>query len=241
YGWALRRGGLGEPLEIQPPADQQALLLHSAMAAPPESPQAVPVLAFSEHLFDELAASLRELIAEAPRPHAHSRMGCSTPARLDGDMWLDVACQHRRDEIFVEEPSVRAERRGRESQSASGPVEPRQTATLLRRHALEDFDPEPEQEPMPILHHGIDRVAGIGARARAAFRHEAAVGVGPRAMRRVAPLLAAEIHRAVARIWRVAVVGSILPPQSALILLWIEHDLDRQELLSRAFARTSVP
>src|SRR5499425_750701 len=84
---------------------------------------------------------------------------------------------------------------------------------------------------MPILHHGIDRVAGIGARARAAFRHEAAVGVGPRAMRRVAPLLAAEIHRAVARILRVAVVGSILPPQSALILLWIERDLDRQEAL----------
>jgi len=50
-------------------------------------------------------------------------------------------------------------------------------------------------------------------------------------MRRVAALLAAEIHGAIARVLRVVIVRSIRRPQSPLILLRIERDLDRQKAL----------
>jgi hypothetical protein len=98
------------------------------MAAPPKSSQAVPVLAFPEHLFDELAASLRGLMADAARAHAHSRMSGRASTRLGRDVGLDVAGEHRVDEVFVEKPlsaprvvGVNLSRRRARSSSARQP------------------------------------------------------------------------------------------------------------------------
>jgi len=50
-------------------------------------------------------------------------MGGGPAARLDRDVRRNVAWEHRGDEVFAEEAFVRAEDRGRESQSAPRPVE----------------------------------------------------------------------------------------------------------------------
>src|SRR5262249_2413828 len=70
--WAARscwlhrgRPVLPQPFQIQDPADQVRFLLPPPAAAPPEAPQAVPVLGFPEQLLDQLPTALREPICLA--------------------------------------------------------------------------------------------------------------------------------------------------------------------------------
>src|SRR6266849_10583802 len=69
-----RRPALRQPLQIEDPADQVCLLLHAPPASTPESPQPVPVLGFAKQLLDQLPTTLRQMIARAARPHAHTRV-----------------------------------------------------------------------------------------------------------------------------------------------------------------------
>src|SRR5687767_9113506 len=94
-GLQAGRSGLRQALEIQHPTDQERILLHPAVATTPESSQAMPILAFPEQLFDELATPLRELIAGAAHAHPDPRMGGGAPARLHRDVRLDLAREHR--------------------------------------------------------------------------------------------------------------------------------------------------
>jgi len=84
---------------------------------------------------------------------------------------------------------------------------------------------------MPVLHQGIDGVAGEGDGPRCPLRDEPAVGIGQRAMCRIAALLAPEVDRAVARILGSVRVPSILGAQPALVLLGIQGHFEGDEAL----------
>src|SRR5262249_54736014 len=226
-----RRLSFRQTFEVEDPADQQRLLLDAAVAPTTEASQAMPIFGFTEQFLNELAATLRESIARTAYAHPNARMRGRAPACLYGDVRFDVPREHRRDEVGMKEALVRSERRGPKSQAAFRTGEQRQAAPLFRSHPLEDVDAETEQKPVTVLHHRVDRVAGVGAGARAALRDESAVRVSRRAMGRVAPLLATEIPRAIARILPIALVRPILRPQPALVLLGIERDLNRHEAL----------
>src|SRR5262249_39410464 len=157
----LHRGRpvLRQTFQIQDPADQVRFLLHPPAAAPPEAPQAVPVLGFPEQLLDQLPTALREPICLAASPHAHPSVRDGAASWYDGNVRRDPPTPKRCNKVLVKESSVRAERGGAEPQSSSRTVEQSQTAPLLRGRALEDLHAEPEQEPMPVLHHGVDGIA----------------------------------------------------------------------------------
>ncbi len=88
---------------------------------------------------------------------------------------------------------------------------------------------------MTILHDRIDCVARVGPGARGPLRHEATVRVGQRAMRGVAPLLSTEVHGAIPAVRGPVWLGPILRPQPALVLLWGQRHLDRDEALVAGF------
>src|SRR6266478_634897 len=188
-----RRPALRQSLQIEDPADQVCLLLYAFLASTSESPQPVPVLGFAKQLFDELPTTLRQVVAGAACPHAHARVRRGATAWVDGDVGLDASLEDGGDKVLVKEALVGAKGRRAEPQPPARPVEQRQTAGLLRSHALKDLHAEPEQYPVAILHDGVDGVAGIGARPRAALRHVATVQVAQRAMRRIAPSFPAEV------------------------------------------------
>src|SRR4029450_8337981 len=132
--------------------------------------------------------------------------------------------------VLMKEALIGAERCGSEAKSLSRLVEQRQTTLLFRRYALEDLHAQPEQDAMPVLHEGVHRVAGIGASPRTAFRHGATVRIAQRAVRGIAPSLAAKVDGAVARVGRL--VGlAVLGPQPSLVLLRIQRDFQRREAL----------
>src|SRR2546422_997413 len=152
-------------------------------------------------------------------------------AIFHGDVRVDVTREHRFDEVLVKETLVGPERRRCEGQPAFRAIEERQTARLLGRRPLEDVDPEAEEKAVAVLHERVDRIAGIRAGARTAFRHEPAIGVGGRPVGGIAALLAAEVHRAIARILVLAVLRPILRPQAALVLFGVEGDFEGDETL----------
>src|SRR5215472_18659702 len=211
----LRRQGKSfrESFEVQDPADQMDFLLDAEQSASAEAPEAVPVLGLSEELFDEFAAPLRQAVPHAALPHPDPGMRRRAPARLGGNVWLDGVGEQRSDEIGVEEPLVGPERRRGKAQPPLGPRQQRQASPLLGRRSLEYLDAQPEQEAMTILHHRVYRKPRIRAGARAPLGHEATIRIGGRAMGGIAPLLSAEIHRAVARVRRPIRLVPILRPQ----------------------------
>src|SRR5512147_2092869 len=202
YGLEGRAEVPGQAFEIQHPADQVGLLPHPAEPAAPEAAEAMPVLPLAKELLDQLPAPLRHAIRGAAFAHAHAGVGLAAAAGLRGNVGLDAASEQRLEEVFVEEPLVGAEGGGAESQPPLRPRQQRQTAGLLRGRALKDLHAEAQQEPVAILHHGIDGIARIGTGARRAFGHESTVRVGDRAMGRVAPLLATEVDGAIAGVRR---------------------------------------
>src|SRR5262245_43965673 len=70
----LRAEQGGQRVEVQHPADQVRLLADAEQAAPPEAPQAMPVLPFAEEFLDLLPRPLRQAIPVSARAHAHPRM-----------------------------------------------------------------------------------------------------------------------------------------------------------------------
>ena len=72
---------------------------------------------------------------------------------------------------------------------------------------------------MPILYHGIDRVAGKGPGAGGTFGDEPAVRIRERAMGGVAASLAAEVHRPIPRVLGPVRVLPILGVQPPLVFL----------------------
>src|SRR5438309_5222920 len=230
-GLPTRPSRLRQSLEVQHPPDQEDFLLNATSATPSQPSQPVPVLAFTKQLLDQLATPLREPVGGTARAHPNPRVGGGASAIFHGDVRVDLTREHRFDEVLVKETLVGPERRRCEGQLAFRALEERQTARLLGRRPLEDVDPEAEEKAMAVLHERVDRVAGIRAGTRTAFRHEPAIGVGGRPVGGITALLAAEVHRAIARILVLAVLRPILRPQAALVLFGVEGDFERDETL----------
>src|SRR5262245_9990689 len=181
-----RREQRGQTFEVEDPADQVRLLPDAEQPPAAESAQAVPVLALAEEFFDLLARPLREPVSHTPRAHADARMRGLLPARIYRDVGCDAPPEQRLYEAGGEEALVPAQGGGREAEPPFGPLQQGQAPGRLRRHRSEDFRPEAEQNPMPILHQGIDGIAGEGAGARGPFGDEPAVRIRDRTMGRVA-------------------------------------------------------
>jgi len=123
---------LRQTFEVQDPADQVCLLPDAMQTTPTEATEAVPVLALTKELLDLLPASLRQLIAESPPPHADARVRALVPTRLGGDMRRDPPREQRLDECLHEEALVGAERGGAEAKAPLRPLPPGQAARRLR-------------------------------------------------------------------------------------------------------------
>ena len=123
---------LRQTFKVQDPADQVRLLPDAMQTAPTEATEAVPVLALTKELLDLLPASLRQLIAEAPPPHADARVRALVPTRLGGNMRRDPQREQRFDECLHEEALVGAERGGAEAKAPLRPLQQSQAARPLR-------------------------------------------------------------------------------------------------------------
>src|SRR5262245_61398293 len=153
----LRAEQIRQAFEVEDPADQIRLLPDAAQPAPPEPAQPVPILALPEELFDLLPRPLGQLIPEAARAHPDSGMRRLMPPSIHRDVRRDAAPEQRFDEADGEEALIPTEGGGCETQSALRPLEQCQAAGRLRRHRPEDRGVEAEEDPMPVLHEGIDR------------------------------------------------------------------------------------
>src|SRR5262245_19112202 len=117
----LRRQRLRQAFEVEDPADQVRFLPDPRQAPPAEAPEPVPVLALAEELLNLLPCALRELIAEAPHPHADARMRALAPAAIGRNVRGDAVRQQRLDEPRGEVSFVAPQRGGREAPPALRP------------------------------------------------------------------------------------------------------------------------
>src|SRR4029453_18113830 len=85
-GLSLRDQQLGEPFEVQDPADQIGLLPDAGQPTPSEAAEPVPVLALAKEFLNLLPAALRQPIPEPPGAHSHPSMGQGASAGLDRDV-----------------------------------------------------------------------------------------------------------------------------------------------------------
>src|SRR5262245_57027434 len=148
----LRAEQRGQAFEVEDPADQVRLLADAEQPPATEPAQPMPVFALAEEFFVLLAGPLGEPVSHTPRAHPDPRMRGLMAACIDRDVGGDAPPEQRLHEAGGEEALVPAQGRGREAEPPFDPLQERQAPGRLRRHRSEDFRPEAEQNPMPILH-----------------------------------------------------------------------------------------
>src|SRR5437773_10722690 len=84
---------------------------------------------------------------------------------------FDPRIEQLTEELFMEVSLVSAHARWLVPEPPLQMLQDRQAPLFLRRAAAEDLLSDPQQDPVPVLHHRVDRVARIRSRSRRTLRH----------------------------------------------------------------------
>jgi len=148
--------------EMEDPADQPGFLSDAQETTPSEATHSVPILGPRRRV---PRSSFARAGSRHPAPaceRAHERAGSPDIVR---DMGLDSSIEQVLDHPLTEIPLV-APGSWDEAQSLLRPIEQRLAALGFEGRGAKDLDAQTRQDPIPVLHPGIHRVAGLRPCAR---------------------------------------------------------------------------